>query len=75
MQLGWIEIPYSPVLGHMVVQAERAEFDEASVAGRPAIWVNTGDGPWTLYARAGAVVVAVTGRDRAEVLLQMEQRL
>lgn len=77
LQIGWWEMPYAPELGHMVVKAAGAALEAGEAAGRPAIWVSTGDDLWTLYARTGAGdrVWAVTGRDRAEVGAQMERLL
>jgi hypothetical protein len=77
LHLGWTEILYAPELGHMVAQAERADLAEAEVDGRPAIWVNTGEPLWTLYAVApeGDRVWAVTGLDRIEITHQMESLL
>lgn len=71
---GWTAIPHAPVLGHMAVCAEKAELAEGTVAGRPAIWVCTGDALWTLYVVApeGDQVWAVTGVDRQEVARQAE---
>jgi hypothetical protein len=75
LQVGWFEMPYAPELGHTVALAQSAEVTADAVAGRPAIWVDTGDGLQTLYVRrlSGGSVLAVTGRNRDEVMGQTER--
>ncbi|HWI60569.1 MAG TPA: hypothetical protein VNT75_01885 [Symbiobacteriaceae bacterium] len=69
LALGWYDLPWAPVIGHMEAQIPSAEL----LAGDGGIWVRA-DGPyWTFYNAKGERVWAVTGLSRSEIRQQMEQ--